>query len=302
MGFGGLTIATEQLAPVFGIPAAIIVLLLSITALLWLVIAVAYVAKWIRHPKAVLAELNHPIRLSFFPASSIGLILIASAAYPFLPTAAAVLWWVSIVIQLLFTLVVLYRWMHVEHFNTEHNSPAWFIPIIANVLVPILGAQLGFIEVSYFFFAIGLVFWLPLMAISLNRSFFFAPIPLRLMPTLFIFIVPPAIGFVAWVQLHNGQLDDFGRILYYVALFMTLMVVSQAKRFIGLPFALSWWAFSFPIASITIATTVFARLTGEGFFAVLSVILYGVLAAIIVMLTLKTLAALLRKELLVAEG
>lgn len=302
MGLAGLTIATERLAPTYGIPTPIVLVLLVITAIVWVVVAAAYVVKWVRFPQSVIAELNHPIRLSFFPASSIGLMLIASATYQFLPAAAEALWWVSITIQLAFTLVVLYRWMHVEHFTTEHNSPAWFIPIIANLLVPILGAQLGYLEVSYFFFAIGIVFWLPLMAISLNRSFFFAPIPKKLMPTLFILIVPPAIGFVAWTSLHAGVLDDFGRILFFVALFMTLMVISQAKRFVGLPFALSWWAFSFPIASITIATTVYAELTESWFFAMLAISLYVALIAVIVMLTVKTLAALLRKELLVAEG
>lgn len=302
MGLSGFTIATEQLAPVLGIPDAVSVALLILSSVVWLGIAGGYVVKWVRFPESVRAELNHPIRLSFFPASSIGLILISAAAYQYLPAVAVAIWWVAITLQLMFTLVVLYRWMHVEHFTTEHNSPAWFIPIVANILVPILGPRIGQYEISYFFFAVGMVFWIPLLAISLNRSFFFAPIPKKLMPTLFILIVPPAIGFVAWTSLHDGELDDVGRILYYVALFMTLMVVSQARRFIGLPFALSWWAFSFPIASVTIATTLYAELTGETFFAVLSVSFYAVLAVVMVLLVVKTFIALMRRELLVPEG
>ena len=42
--------------------------------------------------------------------------------------------------------------------------------------------------------------------------------------------------------------------MYYVAIFLTLMLVTQARRFLKLEFYLSWWAYSFPSAAITIAT------------------------------------------------
>ena len=302
MGLGGLTIATENLEKHFDVPGYVSLALLSITTLVWLSLVVAYVTKWIRFPAAVRAELDHPIRLSFFPASSIGLVLIATSFYPYLPDLTNVLWWIAVVAQLAFTLLILNRWIHSEHFTVEHNSPAWFIPIVANLLVPIAGAPLGHEEVSYFFFAIGIVFWLPLMAISLNRSFFFAPIPQKLLPTLFILIVPPAIGFTAWTALHGGMLDDFGRVLYFVGLFMTVMVISQWRKFVGLPFALTWWAFSFPLASITVASFLYVSLVGETFFLVLAISLYVVLVLVVATLTVRTVALAIRKHLFMPEN
>ena len=302
MGLGGLTIATENLEKHFDVPGYVSLALLSITTLVWLSLVVAYVTKWIRFPAAVRAELDHPIRLSFFPASSIGLVLIATSFYPYLPDLTNVLWWIAVVAQLAFTLLILNRWIHSEHFTVEHNSPAWFIPIVANLLVPIAGAPLGHEEVSYFFFAIGIVFWLPLMAISLNRSFFFAPIPQKLLPTLFILIVPPAIGFTAWTALHGGMLDDFGRVLYFVGLFMTVMVISQWRKFVGLPFALTWWAFSFPLASITVASFLYFSLVGETFFLVLAISLYVVLVLVVATLTVRTVALAIRKHLFLPEN
>jgi len=301
MGLGGLTIATENLERHFAVPGYVSMALLSLTTVVWLSLVIAYVTKWIRFPSAVRAELDHPIRLSFFPASSIGLILIATSFYPYLPSLTNVLWWIAVVAQLAFTLLILNRWIHSEHFTVEHNSPAWFIPIVANLLVPIAGAPLGHEEISYFFFAIGIVFWLPLMAISLNRSFFFAPIPQKLMPTLFILIVPPAIGFTAWTALHGGKLDDFGRVLYFVGLFMTLMVISQWRKFVGLPFALTWWAFSFPLASITIASFLYFSLVGEMFFLVLAVSLYVVLVLVVATLVVRTIALVARKHIFLPE-
>ena len=302
MGLGGLTIATENLERHFALPGYVSMALLSITTLVWLSLVIAYVTKWIRFPAEVRAELDHPIRLSFFPASSIGLVLIATSFYLYLPDLTNVLWWIAVVAQLAFTLLILNRWIHSEHFTIEHNSPAWFIPIVANLLVPIAGAPLGHEEVSYFFFAIGIVFWLPLMAISLNRSFFFAPIPQKLLPTLFILIVPPAIGFTAWTALHGGKLDDFGRVLYFVGLFMTVMVMSQWRKFVGLPFALTWWAFSFPLASITVASFLYFSLVGEALFLVVAISLYVVLVLVVATLTVRTVALAIRKHLFLPEN
>jgi tellurite resistance protein len=302
MGLGGLTIATERWEQVLGLSRATSLVLLFITAAVWVAVFSTYATKLIRFPGSVKQELNHPVRLSFFPTASIGLILIATASYIYFPVFAQVLWWVAVVIQLGFALFILDRWIHREHFSTEHNSPAWFIPIIANLLVPILGGELGYLEVSYFFFAIGIVFWLPLMAISLNRSFFHAPMSQRLLPTLFIFIVPPSIGFTAWSSMHNGEIDDFGRVLYFFGLFMTMMVITQFRRFMGLPFAITMWAYSFPLAAITIASLVYYGQVENVFFMVVAASLYAVLVVLVVVLVIKTASAVLRKKVLLPES
>jgi tellurite resistance protein len=302
MGLGGLTTATESIERHFGLPGYASLALLTLTSAVWLTLVAAYLTKWIRYPQAVRDELNNPIRLSFFPASSVGLLLITTSIFPYVPGAAHVLWWIAVVVQLGFTLLILNRWFHSERFTVEHNSPAWFIPILANLLVPISGAPLGYVEVSYFFFAIGIIFWLPLLAISLNRSFFFAPIPQKLMPSLFILIVPPAIGFIAWTALHGGKLDDFGIVLFYAALFMTIMVISQWRRFVGLPFALTWWAFSFPLASITLAALLYFTLVRQDFFLWLGLSLYAVLVLVVATLVARTAALAFTGQLLKPES
>lgn len=76
--------------------------------------------------------------------------------------------------------------------------------------MPIAGVQHGFSELSWFFFSIGVVFWLVLLTIIFNRMFFHQPLPGKLLPTLFILIAPPGAGFVSWLQL-NGELDAFAR-------------------------------------------------------------------------------------------
>lgn len=300
MGFGGLTIATQKLEQQFELAPLASSVLLSITAAIWILVFVSYLLKFLKYPEAVRAELNHPIRLSFFPTASIGLLLIAIATIPILQLTAQVVWWIGVVGQFALMLLILDRWFHREHFRTEHNSPAWFIPVVGNLLVPIAGVEFGQVEVSFFFFSIGLIFWLPLLAISLNRSFFFAPLPQRLLPTQFILIAPPAVAFIGWLKLKEG-FDDFSVMLYYFALFMTLMIISQFRRFAGLPFAMPWWAFSFPLAAITIASFAFHERLPLAHYSWIAISLYVSLALVMLLLVVKTISGLVRGTLVQPE-
>jgi len=120
------------------------------------------------------------------------------------------------------------------------------------------------------------------------------------MPTLFIFIAPPAVGFISWFNLVGG-VDAFARVLYFVGLFFTLLLASQIRYFTRLKFFLSWWAYSFPIAAITIATLLMARETGLAVYTWLGAGLLGVLSLVIAMLVWRTVLAVTRKEICV-EG
>jgi len=301
MGIGGLAIATERLENHFEFANTFSVVLAGLAGFTWLLVAIAYFVKVLKYPEAVQAELQNPIRLSFFPTISIGVLLISINLLPYSTSAAAVAWWIGAAAQLGFTLLILNRWFHIEHFKTEHSSPAWFIPIVGNILVPVAGIQIGQTELSYFFFAIGILFWLPLMAITLNRSFFFPAMPKKLRPTLFILIAPPAVGFLAWLQLHSGTLDDFGVILYFFALFMTLMLVTQAKHFLGLEFAMPFWAFTFPLAAVTIASFSFYEVIPQLQYRIIAISLYAVTFAVVAVVTVLTVRFAIQGKLFQGE-
>jgi tellurite resistance protein len=177
--------------------------------------------------------------------------------------------------------------MHHEHFQVHHMNPAWFMPAVGNILVPVAGVPLGYTDVSWFFFSIGILFWLILMTIIVYRLLFHDPIDERLMPTLFILIAPPAIGFIAYVRLV-GELDPFARMLYYAGLFLTLLLFTQANRFLRLGFFLSWWAYSFPLAAISIASLSMFEQTGQDFYRYVGMGLLTLLTGIVALLLLRT--------------
>lgn len=300
MGTSGLAIAWKKAHHVLGLPSEIGLALQWWALGLFVMLAGAYLAKLARHRDAVKHEFAHPIRLNFFPAVSISLLLLAVAFADTMPRLAQGFWTVGAILHLGFTLTVMSSWLHHTHYDIKHANPAWFIPVVGNIIVPVAGVAFAPAEVSWFFFSIGLVFWLVLMTIVMYRLFFHEPLPERLTPTLFILIAPPAVGFIAWTRLNHGEIDAFARILYHCALFLTLLLASNALRFFRLRFFLSTWAYSFPLAAMTIATLVMAQ-QGGGLFLPLGVLLLAILSIVLTLLTLRTIRGMLRGEICVPE-
>ncbi len=300
MGTSGFAIAWKKAGHVLGLPAEIGLALQWWALALFVMIALGYLAKMASHWEAVKKEFAHPVRLNFFPAISICLLLLAVAFADTTPYSAAALWMVGAALHLCFTVIVMSSWIHHTRYDIKHANPAWFIPVVGNVIVPVAGVAFAPIGVSWFFFSIGLVFWIVLLTIVMYRLFFHEPLPERLTPTLFILIAPPAVAFIAWLKLNGGTIDAFAQILYNVALFLTLLLAANALRFFRLRFFLSTWAYSFPLAAITIATLIMAE-HGGSFYVALSWLLLIVLTVVLLLLTLRTLQAMRCGEICVPE-
>ncbi len=296
MGMSGLTIAWEKACNLFQLNLHPDGLLALFTLALFIGLLVIYAMKVVRYRLAVVAELRHPVKLNFFPTISISLLLLSIVMLHRYPDLARMLWLAGAALHLFFTFYVMNTWIYHEHFEVHHLNPAWFIPVVGNVLVPIAGITLGYHETSWFFFSIGIVFWLVLLSIIFNRVLFHNPLPGKLMPTLFILIAPPAIGFISYVKLTGG-IDAFAHILYYVGLFLTMLLLLQIHRFTRLQFFLSWWAYSFPMAAITVATMVMYEQSGLQGFMFLSWALLGLLTCIVLFLLYKTAIAVSRGEI-----
>ena len=296
MGHAGLGLAWRSAHQAFGLPAAIAEALMALAAGAFALVAGLYGLKLAACPGAVAADFRHPVTMNFFPAISIGLLLLAVGALPHAPVAAEGLWIAGAGLHLVLAVTIVGRW--IRH-NTEiqHASPAWFLPVVSNILVPIAGVPLGYETVSWFFFAVGLTFWVPLFTIVLYRLIFHDPLPPQIAPLLFILIAPPAAGFVAYMQLNGGGLDVLGYLLAASALFIALVLVGIAGLFVRLPFALSWWAFTFPSAALSCAMThVHTQVPSPATYA-LAVAVLAVATAIIAWVTLRTIAALVAGRL-----
>lgn len=296
MGMAGLTLATLRFESAFGISAGISLAFLGATVSVLLLLSALYLLKLVKHPQAVRAEWNHPVKIAFFPAISIGLILTGTALVPFFFHAGLAVWAVGAILHLSATLAVISAWIGHRAFEAVHLNPAWFIPVVGNVLVPIGGVGLGFVEISWFFFSIGIAFWMVLLTLVFNRLIFHNPLPERLLPTLVILVAPPSAGFIAWMQL-SGELDAFGRILYFSALFFVMVVAVQISRFAKLPFTIAWWAYSFPLAAFSVASFIYADASGHAAMKGMAYAIYAALLAVLATLVIKTINAARRDEI-----
>ncbi len=292
MGLCGLGLAWRKFQHVYEIDLGINLILVSLISVVFTFLASIYLYKIFKYRHEVWQELQHPVKLSFFPSISISLILLGTLYLHINHTVSLSLWLVGTGLHLSFTLYVVNTWMHQPHFKIQHMNPAWFIPAVGNVLVPIAGVPLGFIDTSWFFFSVGMLFWIILMVIVFYRIMFHDPIEARLLPSLFILIAPPAIGFIAYMRLQGDQIDPFARFLYFSGLFITLLHLTQVHRFARLQFALSWWAYSFPTAAVTTATLVMYELSGgKPFYLWVGIALLTLLTLLIGLLLVRTFKA-----------
>lgn len=296
MGLLGLALSIAAAETAAGSSGGLSQFVLGAAVAVFAVLAAFYTLKLVRHPAAVLAEWNHPVRIAFFPTISISLLLMGTALAPRMPDTAFVIWSIGLVAQGILSLSVIANWIGHRTFQPLHLSPAWFIPAVGNVLVPIAGVGFGATELSWLFFSAGILFWIVLLTLVMNRLIFHDPLPARLMPTLVILIAPPAVAFVAWVRL-TGDVDAFARVLLNTGYVFALIVLTQAPRFFRLPFALSWWALTFPVAALSIASFTFAHKTASHGHQVIGFALTVLLALAVATLVVRTAQAIRAKQI-----
>jgi tellurite resistance protein len=301
MGMAGLTIGWEKASEIFHFSSLIYTTLLALTLILFTALSGMYLFKAVYFKQSLSEEWSNPIKINFIPAISISLLLFAIAFLPISHQTSLAFWTLGCGLHLVISLHVINSWLHHEHYEIHHLNPAWFIPAVGNIVVPLAGVPLGYVNISWFFFSIGLFFWIILLVIVFNRIIFHPPMPKKLIPTLFILIAPPSVGFLAYFKL-TGSLDTFALLVYNFGLFLTLLLFSQWPRFIGLPFFMSWWAYSFPLAAMSIASMVMSHITGNLLYGYLGLALLMFLSALILVLLGNTIKAAMRGEICLKEA
>jgi tellurite resistance protein len=296
MGLAGLTLALQAGEVAFGRGAGLSRAALALTLAVLGAVTLGYGLKALVHPAAVAAEWRHPVRIAFFPAMSISLLLVAAALLPHAPGVARGVWLAGATLQGGLALAVIGAWIGHRPFQPGQMTPAWFIPAVGNVIVPIAGVPLGHVEISWLFWSGGMMFWVVLLTLVMNRLMFHDPLPGRMVPTLMILVAPPAVGFVAWLRLTGG-VGSFGHFLLSVAYVFALIVLTQAPKLRAVPFALSWWALSFPLAALAIASLAHAGAAGSAAHRMIGAGLVVLLAVVIAGLAARTALAIARGEI-----
>ena len=300
MGMFGFNIAWSRAEHILHLRFAVSPFLLGLSTAIFAVLGIVYLAKIIRYPREVLEEVRHPVKISFIPTISIGLLLLSIAFLKINTSVSFWAWTVGTIMHFSMTLYVISSWVHHTKYEIKHLNPAWFIPVVGNILVPVAGVSHAPAEISWFFFSLGLFFWPILLSIIFYRLIFHGSLPERFIPTLFILIAPPSVALISWYKL-TGTVGAFGQIQYSIALFFFLMIVFQARYFMRLKFFLSWWAYSFPVAALTIATLIMGEESGIALYGAIASGLLVVLTALIFLLVYRTAAGACQRAICVEE-
>lgn len=259
MGLAGLSLAWQRAVPLMGEPAGWAALgILTLAAALFSVLALATAWRVRHHPDAWAEDLRHPVRHPLVATLPIGALMLVSAAGAAGVRGGAMewLWMAASLAQLLVTWAVLRRWWRVgagaAGLSWVGLTPALFIPIVGNVLVPIAGVPLGHADWSAAQFGIGVLFWPVVLGLLGARIASQGLWPERLLPASFIVVAPPAATGLSALQL--GVPLPVGWALWGVAGFSLLWVVPLLPRIAAQPFGLSHWSLVFPLAAFTALT------------------------------------------------
>ena len=290
MGLSGLSFSWAWAEKMWSLSPLIKNIIGIIAIISFFVLTVAYIIKWFKYPALIQKEIQHPVSISFFATFIISLLLIPGIILPYNVNVAIIIWSAGAIMMFLFSWFVLCKWLSQQQ-EPGNAMPAWIIPIVGTLDVPIVGYRLpipGIHEICMAFFGIGMVFSIILITIIFSRLLFQAPLPEALQPTLLILIGPFALAFSDYQSL-TGVNDLASTIFFYFNLFLLLILGSKIFYLaICCPFRVTWWAVSFPLVAFTIASFRYASVKHATLFQVIPGIMLAVSTVVIMYLFIQT--------------
>ncbi|OUL99494.1 SLAC1 anion channel family protein [Variovorax sp. JS1663] len=300
MGLSGLALAWRLAHGSLGAPAFVGEAIGTLALGVFVLLALGYLVKAAKHPEAVRAEFSHPVAGNFFGTIAISVLLLSAVIAPYGAAAAKVVWTLGALLTLGLGLVVVSRLLR-GGTDSAHMVPAWIIPGVATLDIPVTGAQMPMAwagEINLLAAGVGTVLALVLVLLTLivKRPAHHAPLAPLMTPSLMILVAPFAVGFLAYTNLV-GEVDRFAALLFYFALFMFVVVAPRVFR-PGVPFSPGWWAISFPMAALANAALKYAQAQSTWpLWAIAELLLAGLSVALAV-LTVRTLRITLDGRLL----
>ncbi|MGY0022724.1 TDT family transporter [Streptomyces sp. cg35] len=304
-----------------------------------LVLLTARALHWRHHRDQARAHLLDPAVAPFYGCLSMALLAVGGGTLLvgrdwIGPEAAvsvgAALFVAGTLIGLVAAVTVPYLMVVRHRIEPGQASPVWLLPVVA----PMVSAAVGPLLVPHLpagpwqqtlllacdgMFGVSLLATLVMLPVIFARLVTTGPLPLALTPTLFLVLGPlgqsttaankfadaaagvlPASyahGFTAFAVLYGVPVMGFA--LLWLAL-ATALVVRARRR--GMGFAMTWWAFTFPVGTCVTGAEGLGRHTGLAAFDTLAVVLYAVLVAAWAVAAAHTARGLLGGRLLAAPA
>jgi len=299
MGLTGFTISLGKFYHLQWLPEIFYEAFLFLSFILFIFLIILYGFKLIYFPEEVKSDFNHRIRINFFSTISISLILLSIAFYSYYPILSLLLWWIGTILHTILLFITVRFWID-HNFEIHHFNPAWFIPAVGSILIPITGVDLLPAIILYFYFAVGFFFWIILFTIFLYRVIFHPQLPGKFIPTFFILLAPPAVGFISYIRIAASW-DTFSVFLLFMTYFFLVLLAFMYKSFRSLNYFLSWWAFTFPLSASTIASVVAYQVTKYAAFKYISFLLLIITTIAVTIVAWHTVIQIQKGEICINE-
>lgn len=298
LGLTGLGNAWRLAHQVWGLSHAVGESLELLGSVVWLVLTVLYVGKWIFRREAALAELNHPIQCCFAGLAGVTTMLVAGAAAPYSHALSGVLLGIGALYTIGFGA---WRTGGLWEGGREQSctTAVLYLPTVAGSFVTaIVICALGHPDWGQLVFGAGLFSWLALESVLVQRLFTSRAMPPALRPTLGIQLAPPAVGTVAYLSLINVASDHIAYALFGYALLQALVLLRLLPWILEQPLGASYWGFTFGVTALAVAPLRMMKGGDTGPAATLAPLLFVVANVVVVGLSMHTLYLLLRGHLL----
>ncbi|MEV5954244.1 TDT family transporter [Streptomyces sp. NPDC051987] len=307
----------------------------ALSLLQLVVLLSARLLHWAHHPDQARAHLHDPAVAPFYGCLAMALLAVGGGALtlgrdwvgePAAVALGSVLFAAGTAVGLAAAVAVPYL-MAVRHrAEPGQATPVWLLPLVAPMVSAALGPRLAphlppgqpretLLYACFALFGLSLLSTLLMLALVFGRLVTGGPLPLALTPTLFLVLGPlgqstTAVG--AFADLATGVVPAsyatgfrLLAVLYGVPVmgFALLWLASAALHVVrawrqGMRFAMTWWAFTFPVGTCVTGAAALGRHTGLAAYHWLAVGLYALLVGGWVAAATGTVRGLLSGELL----
>ncbi|MEU6842401.1 TDT family transporter [Streptomyces sp. NPDC046716] len=307
----------------------------ALSAVLLVALLTARALHWTHHRDQARAHLLDPAVAPFYGCLSMALLAVGAGTllvgqdWIGLGAAVAVdtvLFTAGTLLGLAAAVAIPYLMVVRHRIEPGQASPVWLLPVVAPMVSAAVGPLLvshlpagqwqeSFLFVCYAMFGLSLLATLVMLPVIFARLVTAGPLPLLLTPALFLVLGPlgqsttaankfadvagdvlpasSAHGFTVFAVLYGVPVMGFA--LLWLA-FAGAMVVRARRE--GMGFAMTWWAFTFPVGTCVTGAEGLGKHTGLAVFDGLALVLYAVLVGAWAVASVRTVRGLLDGRLL----
>jgi tellurite resistance protein len=250
LGLSGLAALWVFASGALGAPEAIGAALGVIAGAVWVGLMIAYLRQG---PRRILADARDTTAGPFLAAPVMtAYVLAAGVLAPYGAGAARPIVIGFLVIGLGVSGLLTGQWL-TGGLEEEKLGPAYFLPGIGIGFVGAdAAATVGLHSIAELFFGVGVVAWVFISSVVLNRMFFRPRLAPSLMPTMAIELAPAAVAGNAYFLIHPGSPDMLLLGLSGYAAAMVLVQIRLLPLYRALSFTPGFWAFTFPPANMAL--------------------------------------------------